>query len=432
MKLEDFVSWLAARTTGGIRWGLDRTEELLAGVDDPHRRFHSVLIGGTNGKGSVAALCDAALRADDRRWTVGLYTSPHLVSFRERIRIDGQPVEPARLLMAADRLRPAIERTGASFFEAATAIAFLCFADAGVDIAVVEVGLGGRLDATNVLAPVASAVTNIALEHTEYLGDTLEQIAAEKAGIFRSGAPALTAETDPGALAVLRLRAAEVGAEFRPVAESARADLISTGSAGTTMQLWSDTWGAQTLRIPLPGAHQVRNALLAAELLGSLPLPIRPTRDAVEHGFASVRWPGRVQIEQIRGTTWLLDVAHNPAGVETLVGAIDALDLPRPLVLVAGILNDKEWTAMLPPLCARVDAVILTVPRSAPADRRWDLAIVDGWLRRSLGVNSRCIADPGAALDRAATLAPHGTVLVTGSVYTVGDAMSILDLTPWP
>src|SRR5690606_5675739 len=191
MTLDELTPWLFARTSGGIRWGLERTEELLAGVGDPHRHFRSVLIGGTNGKGSVAALCDSVLR-EAAGGRIGLYTSPHLVSFSERIRVDGVPVADDVLAAAAARLRASIERTGASFFEATTAMALLAFADAGVEMAVVEVGLGGRLDATNLLTPLVTAVTNVARDHEEYLGDDLAGIAREKGGIFKEGVPALT------------------------------------------------------------------------------------------------------------------------------------------------------------------------------------------------------------------------------------------------
>ncbi|CAN5801132.1 folylpolyglutamate synthase/dihydrofolate synthase family protein [soil metagenome] len=427
MSLEDLASWLFARTSGGIRWGLERTEELLAGVGDPHRRFHSLLIGGTNGKGSVAALCESALRADapqGRR--IGLYTSPHLISFAERIRIDGRPAPDGRLLAAAERLRPAIERTGATFFEATTAIAFLCLAEADVEVAVVEVGLGGRLDATNVLSPLVTAVTNVALDHTEYLGDSLAQIAAEKAGIFRAGVPALTGEEEPEVLAVLRERAAAVGAPLRTLDELVRTERVDTGAEGTAVAFASDHWGRRSLRAPLPGEHQARNALLALELLGLLPAELRPEWESVARGFAEVRWPGRLQVERIRGTTWLFDVAHNPAGVAVLANALGALELPRPLVLVAGILADKAWAKMLPPLLARADAAIFTIPPSAPPDRRWDPEMAARSLSPTGAV--RVIPDLAAALSRATTLAPHGTVLVTGSVHTVGDAMRELGL----
>jgi dihydrofolate synthase/folylpolyglutamate synthase len=428
MKLDELADWLAARTTGGIRWGLGRTEELLAGADDPHRRFRSLHIGGTNGKGSVAALCDAALRAGGAG-RVGLYTSPHLISFAERIRIDGRPASEEAILAAAERLLPDIERTGATFFEAATAIAFLCFAEAGVDLAVVEVGLGGRLDSTNVITPLAAAVTNVALEHTQYLGNTLEEIAGEKAGIFKPGIRAITGERNPATLAVLRERAEAAGTRLIELGE--QVDRVSTESrlGGSLVRFDSRSWGiGRELDLPLAGEHQARNALLAAELLALLPEATRPSWEAVAQGFGRVRWPGRLQVETIRGTTWIFDVAHNPAGVEVLVDSLDKLDIPRPLVLLTGILADKEWRPMLRPLLARADAAILTTPPTAPASRRWNPAEVAEWAAAETGSSPRLIPDFRSALDRAVTLAPHGTVLVTGSVHTVGDALAELGI----
>ncbi|HEX8674593.1 MAG TPA: folylpolyglutamate synthase/dihydrofolate synthase family protein [Longimicrobium sp.] len=419
-------AWLFARPTGGIRWGLERTEALLAGVGDPHRRFRSLHVGGTNGKGSVSALCDAALRASDPRRTVGLYTSPHLVSFAERIRIGGAPVERDLLLACEARLRPAIEESGATFFEATTAIAFLCFAEAGVDAAVVEVGLGGRLDSTNVLTPVATAVTNVGIDHTEYLGNTPGEIAWEKAGIFKPGIPAIAGESEPLPLSVLRRRAEEVGAPFLALDDIARVDDVRLSLEGTRFRLASARWGEREVRTPLIGAHQARNAAVAAELLGILPDDLRPGWDAVEAGLAGVRWPGRMQVEVRNGLTWVFDVAHNPAGVESLAATLDALDLPRPRVLLAAILSDKDWRAMLPPLVARVDAVVLTVAPTAPASRRWDPEAVAASLEVPAGVAVRVIPDFSAALQRVTTMAPYGTVLVTGSVHTVGDALGEL------
>jgi dihydrofolate synthase/folylpolyglutamate synthase len=385
-------------------------------------------VGGTNGKGSVAALCESALRADAAGRRVGLYTSPHLVSFAERIRIDGRPAPDDAIVAAAERLLPAIERTGATFFEATTAIAFLCFADAGVEVAVVEVGLGGRLDSTNVITPLATAVTNVALDHTQYLGESLEAIGREKAGIFKPGVPALTGEADPAVLEVLRRRAAEAGAPFSALEERVRAVDVETGLAGTRVSFDSAAWGRRELAVPLAGAHQGRNAVLAAELLSLLPAPLRPAWEAVERGFAGVRWPGRLQVEVLRGTTWLFDVAHNPAGVAVLVEALDGLDLPRRLVLLTGILADKEWSGMLGPLLARADAAILTTPPTAPPSRRWDPAAAARWAADELGASPRVVEDFDAALSRATTLAPHGTILVTGSVHTVGDALAALRL----
>ena len=422
MSLDALTSWLYGRTTGGMKWGLETTRALLAGGGDPHRRFRALHIGGTNGKGSVSALCAAALRTT-RRGRVGLYTSPHLVSFMERVQIDGVPVPEGDLLAAAEKLAPLIESTKATFFEATTAIAFLCFADAGVDVAVVEVGLGGRLDATNVLSPMVSVVTNVALDHTAELGDSLSAVAVEKAGIFKTGVPAITAEPAGAALDVLRERAAASNSELRVLDEIASAEDIRMDLEGTRFVLESAAWGRREVQVGLIGHHQARNAALAAETLALLPDDVRPSWEAVERGFSAARWPGRFQVERLRGTTWIFDVAHNPAGVDALTATLDGLELPRPLVVVAAVLADKRWEEMLPPLLDRADAAILTHAPSAPASRRWDPASAAEQVRQRSFRALRVVPELRAALSRATTLAPHGSVLVTGSVHTVGDAL---------
>jgi dihydrofolate synthase / folylpolyglutamate synthase len=424
LTLEELLPWLFGRTTGGIRWGLDRTERLLESVGNPHSSFHSLHIGGTNGKGSVAALCASVLRQMPGR-RVGLYTSPHLVSFAERIRIDGVPVDEALLLRVADRLRAEADASGASFFEATTAIAFGCFEAAGVDIAVVEVGLGGRMDATNVLRPLAVAVTNVDREHTEFLGNTLPEIAREKAGILKAGVPAVTAEQKPEVLEVLRSSAEAVAAPLHLLDEVVSFGRVTRGRRGSSLTLRSRRWGALQLDVALPGSFQARNAVLAAELLGVLPPELRPSVGELQQGFARARWPGRLQVIESRGTTWLLDVAHNPAGIDALCQALDELALPRPWVIVAGILADKEWHAMLPPLLDRADAGILTIPTSAPSSRRWDPAHAAEQLQPGFP-RTRAIPELSRALDRAVTTAPYGTVIVTGSIHTVGDALAHL------
>jgi dihydrofolate synthase / folylpolyglutamate synthase len=420
----EFIASLFRRTTDGIRWGLERTEALLAGVGDPHRRFQSVHIGGTNGKGSVAVLCAAAVARSPTMPRVGLYTSPHLVDFRERIRIDGVPVSAELLSEAIAELRPGIEHSEATFFEATTALAFLCFAKADVDVAVVEVGMGGRLDATNVVTPLVSVVTNVALDHTEHLGATVARIAAEKAGIFKADVPALTAETDPGALTVLRRHAQAVGAPFATVPECTSLEDLEHDGAATSFVLESAYWGRLPLRIGMPGRHQACNAALAAETVALLPPALRPSPEALAAAFERARWPGRLQWVRAWGTQWLLDVAHNPAGVQALAQALDAIDARRPRVLLCSILGDKDWQEMLPALIERVDATVLTIAPSSPASRRWDVDAV----ARVCGATGpvRPIAEFEQALHRASTLAAHGTVIVAGSVFTVGDAMRLL------
>lgn len=421
----ELVRELFPRLTGGIRWGTDRTARLLAAVGDPHRRFRSIHIGGTNGKGSVSATIASVLRAAGRR--TGLYTSPHLCTFRERVQVDGRPLTEDALVEAARELWPLIRIEEPSFFEATTAIAFLAFARAGVEVAAIEVGLGGRLDSTNVIVPDVAVITNIARDHAEWLGETIEEIAAEKAGIIKPGVPMVTAERGPRALDVFRSRAAEVGAPMAVLEPDAIRD-VRVGADGTRLVLATRAWGEMELHTPLVGEHQARNTALAVTALERLPAELRPDREAVIRGVAQVRWPGRLQREEIDGRTWIFDAAHNPAGVEALVSALGAIGAQRPVVAVVGILSDKEWPAMLAPLMGFVDTLILTVPPTAPEHRRWDPTVVAASL-----ASERVLARPDfcAALAEARASAASGTVVVTGSFHTVGDALAALDLAPF-
>jgi len=422
---EGLVDQLFPRLTGRIRWGLDRTQRLLAAVGDPHRAYPSIHVGGTNGKGSVAATMASVLRAGGHR--AGLYTSPHLCDLTERVQVDGAPVSRTSLLSAARRLWPAVEREGPTFFEATTAIAFLVLAEAAVDVAVVEVGLGGRLDSTNVLDPEVAVLTNVAMDHAQYLGDTLEAIAAEKAGIIKAGVPVVTAEQDPLLRDVFRGRADEVGAPFHTL-EAEQLSHVSVDAAGTRMILWTDTWGELALHTPLIGAHQAVNTALAVRAMELVPERFRPDARTVARGVGRVRWPGRVQLLLGADGLWLFDAAHNTAGVESLVVAVRELSLPSPVVLLIGVMGDKDWDAMLPPLFELADATVFTTPASAPEERRWDPGAV---LAQVSAPEPEIVTDFGPALRRARARAGTGTVIVTGSFYTLGDAFRELDVAPF-
>lgn len=415
---EELTRELFPRLTGGIRWGLERTQELLERVGNPHHAFRSIHVGGTNGKGSVAASLAAILTADGRH--TGLYTSPHLCTFRERIQIDGEAIGEGALLNAAQQLWPHIQRLSPSFFEATTAIGFLALAEAGVEMAVIEVGLGGRLDATNVITPELSIITNIAFDHADYLGNTIASIAREKAGIIKPGVPVLTAERDLIALGVFAEAVTEAGSHLYILPDTHPSD-VSMDLAGTQFKI-----GCASFETPLIGTHQAVNAAMAVNAASLLEDP--PRRTSVLAGLKAVRWPGRLQVERLGEQTWLLDVAHNVAGVQALVGTIEKLDAPRPLVLVIGILGDKDWQAMLPPLFAVADTAILTLPPTAPANRAWDPESV---LSEVPFERAEVVRDFRSALERAAALAGNGTVLVTGSFHTVGDALIMMDRTPF-
>jgi dihydrofolate synthase/folylpolyglutamate synthase len=404
------LEYLYPRVTT-IKFGLETTRALLAGLGDPHLVMPVVHVGGTNGKGSVVALIASALAAAG--WRTGVYTSPHLVSFRERIVVDGIPIGEAAVAMWAGKLRPEVERLGATFFEATTAIAFADLAARGAEIAVVEVGLGGRLDSTNVVRPIVSVVTKIEMDHQKYLGETLDMIAREKAWIAKPGAPFVTGETRPGIVAVLR---AEARSSVRSLAPDAEPDVRLVPPDA----LYQGP-------LALLGSHQRRNAAVARAAVESLPAPYRPTDDAVREGFRGARVAGRLE----RRGKWLFDVAHNPDGVAALCRALGELELPRPIHALVSILGDKAWPEMLVQLDRVVDRGILTVTPSAEG-RRWDVQWLRRWLRDPTRPPARAewhlLPEFAEALRRVQDGA--GTVLVTGSFHTVGDVMDVLGLSP--
>jgi dihydrofolate synthase/folylpolyglutamate synthase len=422
MMTGDLSELLGLQPTGEIRWGLRRTREMLHSVGRPHMAFRSVHIGGTNGKGSVAAMVAGILGAAGHR--VGLYTSPHLIEYAERVQVNGRPVGDELLAEAARRLRPVAESVDATFFETSTALAFLCFAEAEVDFVVAEVGLGGRLDATNVLLPEVAAITNVAWDHSDYLGHTLSAIAGEKAGIAKPGIPLVLGRLEPEAGRIVRQTAARVGAPLLQLGYDAGVRRIRIGPAFTELEyVGPRSRDAVELRCPLVGYHQAWNVGLAALTAESLPEAWRPTVEDVRDGIAAVRWPGRLQIERCDDRTWVLDVAHNLVGVEALAQGLTSLDLPGPLAVVVAILGDKPWAEMLPPLMALADVSIFTVAPSSPPERRWDARAVAG---RISSYPVEVIEDFAAALDRASQVAR--TIVVTGSNHTVGDAMDHLDI----
>ena len=415
------VRELFPRLTGGIRWGLDRTERMLADAGDPQRAYPVIHVGGTNGKGTLCAVAESVLRAAGLR--TGLYTSPHLTSFRERVRIDGAPIGEAALLESASRLWPSIEREAPSFFEATTAIAFDAFARAGVDVAVVEVGLGGRLDATNVVSPEVAVVTHVTVDHVDFLGSDPAGIAREKAGIAKPGAPFLTGEPDDALFAVLSAEAARAGAIVQRVTD--RPDIVDHGVAGTRFRARTE-WGDVDARLPLAGAHQATNALLALRALALTELRHRIDAGAVRRGIETTRWPGRFQVEHVAGASWILDVAHNRAAIERLAATLRDVRPEPPITVLLGVMADKDWAAMLRQLASVADGLVLTRPAHAPAGRAWDPAAAAD-VAAAAGIAARVSEDLEAAVA-ALRAEGRGTVVVTGSFHTVGEAIEALGI----
>jgi dihydrofolate synthase / folylpolyglutamate synthase len=403
----DPLSYLFSLEQFGIKFGLENISALVARLGHPERTFTSVHIAGTNGKGSVTAMVDAALQAAGHR--SARYTSPHLIDLTERFVVDGTAVSHQALVaVVADvqRTADALMKDGIlaappTFFEVTTATAFELFRRTGVSVAAIEVGLGGRLDATNVIQPAASAITSIAFDHERYLGSSMEEIAFEKAGIIKSGVPVVIGDLPPGAVAVIDRVARERGAE-----------VVRTSAL--------DVRG---FTIGLAGAHQIGNAAVAVHLLNILDRRgIAVPRDAIAQGLEQPNWPGRLDRRILTdGREVLLDAAHNPAGAAALASYLraDGGD-PRPLVFAA--MRDKDASGMFAALLPAVGQLVLTratSPRSAdPSDLEAQARVI-----RDLPVTIAVSA--AEALDIAWRLSSR--IVVAGSIFLLGDVIKELE-----
>ena len=399
---------------------LARMERLLASLDNPHRRFPSVHIAGTKGKGSTAAMTASVLQAAGYR--TGLYTSPHLHTFRERIRVDGQPIGRAEVVALAERLRPLVEGVeGITTFEVMTAMAFLYFVERGVDFAVLEVGLGGRLDATNVVAPLVSVITSLSYDHTHILGHTLAQIAREKAGIIKRRVPVVSAPQPPEAMAVIEQVCREREAELVVVG---RDWTWEAGEANLKGQWFKVAGGggqeaSRSFWIPLLGRHQLINATLAVAAVEMLrQRGVHIPEASLREGLRRVRWPGRLEVLG-RRPFLIVDCAHNADSAQKLAAALRELFAYRDLILVFGASADKDIRGMMRALLPLAREVILTRahhPRAAdPGELREEA--------RSLGWEAAISEDVAGALSQALELADEDDlVCVTGSTFVVAEA----------
>jgi dihydrofolate synthase/folylpolyglutamate synthase len=416
----DRLLGLARWERAGMRLGLERIEALLAALDHPEAGLRIVHVGGTNGKGSVAALTAAILQAAGLR--TGLYTSPHLLDVAERVRVDSVPVTRAALARQAGRLEPALERGAATFFEAMTAVALATFREAAVDAAVLEVGLGGRWDATNVGVPVASVITRIDYDHQEFLGRRLEYIAGEKAAIIRHGA-ALSAAQAPEAMAVVEARCRAVLVPLLVEGRELRVRTLASDLAGHRVTFRGPGWTHEDVRLALPGLFQPGNAVLAigAAHAFAAATGVAVPDAAVWDGCAAVRWPGRFQIV-LGGAgrpTLVLDGAHNPGGAAALAASLRHHFAGRRLALVLGISADKDRAGILKalaPLAAQLFLAPADHPRATPpAELRAQLPPVDAEVQLA--------GSSEEALERAVAAPGIDVVCVAGSLFLVADAL---------
>ena len=407
----------------GIKLGLERTLALLAEIGNPHHGFRSVHIAGTNGKGSVACFLNSIFHRAGQ--VTGLFTSPHLVDYRERIRTGGSSITRRQLTSLVNRLAPAIRQTGVSYFEATTVLAFEHFVRKKVETAVVEVGMGGRLDSTNVLRPMVSCITSIGLDHTRYLGGTLSMIAAEKAGIIKSGVPVVCGTLPARASGTIRRIARSRSSRVFEIGKHARVKALETGVDGSVIE-YKGLHGTQTYKIASPGLHQAANAataLLTAEVLREQGLRIG--KKAVLDGLREAFWPGRFQVLSRRPLV-ILDAAHNTAGARALSKTLRAIGI-RSDVTVFGALRDKDYGKMLKALSGVSANFVLTKPasnRALPVARLKEAA-------RDLGLKAGATASVARALEIARDrCGPDGTMLICGSLYMIGEAMDNLGYRP--
>ncbi len=416
-KYQRSLDYLYGLEKFGMIFGLTQVERILEAIGNPHQEIQAIHIGGTNGKGSTAAMMASILQKEGYR--TGLYTSPHLIQFTERIKVNGKEIEKEEVAELTGWMKERIEAAGVTppftFFDFTTAMGLLYFKQKLVDLAVLEVGLGGRLDSTNVIDPLLSIITNIAKDHEEHLGRSLLKIAREKAGIIKKGRPLLTAATQPQVLRlflkVCREKEApyyRVGKEFRYVQSAER----NFDYEGLHRKLWG-------LSLNLAGPHQVINAttaLGAMEILDGL--GYRITNDAMTEGLKEVEWPGRLEMV-CPSPRVVLDGAHNPAGALVLKESLEKEFQYRHLILLIGVMKDKDIKSILHLLAPLADHLILTRPHT-------DRAAPPTFLKKALardGRRAEIVEDFEKAIEKGLSMTKEEDLLcITGSLYTVGEA----------
>ncbi|NLI15859.1 MAG: bifunctional folylpolyglutamate synthase/dihydrofolate synthase [candidate division Zixibacteria bacterium] len=419
MEYNDILRYLLDLELFGVKFGLTNISRMLAILGDPHKAYPTIHIAGTNGKGSTSAIISSILANCGYR--VGLYTSPHLVDFRERIRINDKLISKKHITDFFTANKERFEPINPTFFEVVTALAFDYFRQEKVDIAVIETGLGGRLDATNVITPVVSVITNIEFEHTKQLGTQISQIAMEKAGIIKTGVPVVTAVKNIDAGRVIRQTCVARKTKLISIFDETQYVIKEINESKTELDVLTRSQKYYNLRLPLPGRHQLDNAvcaLIAIEVAETAGIKVTPS--AVSNGFRGVKWPGRLQ-RIGREPDVILDVGHNPAAMTTLWEYFKEFYPQRNIIVVFGILSDKDSVKMLQTVERFAGTIILTKPMSDRAADPEMLAHEASKITTNFQVIPHVRDAYKAALEFAK---PTDVVLVTGSHYTVGEILA--------
>ncbi|MBW2095178.1 MAG: bifunctional folylpolyglutamate synthase/dihydrofolate synthase [Deltaproteobacteria bacterium] len=418
LSYEEAVKYLYSLQKFGIKFGLSKTSNLLNAFGNPHERQNYVHIAGTNGKGSVAAFLASILR--EAGFRIGVYTSPHLLRFTERFRINGREMSRETAAQLINELRGVVvQEEPPTFFEATTAMALVYFAREKTDLAIMEVGMGGRLDATNIIRPLVSVITNISLEHQDFLGTSIKEIAGEKAGIIKEGVDLVTGARKPRVVKEFRRLCQEKKAPFWRIGEQVRYRLTPSG-----LHYYGLARRMKGIRLGLKGHFQARNAALAlaaGELLERKGFPV--SREQVRMGLRNVDWPGRMQVISTNPEI-LLDGAHNPGAARALASALQEEYRGRRVIMVIGVMDDKDIREILKWIVPLGDHIIYTRPqyyRAAAPERLMAEAA-------SFEVPGEIVPALFPALDRARALAhPSDVIVVCGSLFTVGEALPYFD-----
>jgi dihydrofolate synthase/folylpolyglutamate synthase len=415
------LAWLYSLESTGIKLGLSNVRMLLRELGDPQERFGKVHVAGSNGKGSVSCMGASILRSAGYR--TGLYTSPHLVRFTERMTVNGKEMSEGRLAKYVSEMRE-LALSGKfprplTFFEITTTLAFLHFSDSRVEEAMVEVGMGGRLDATNVIRPRCSVITPVSVEHTAYLGDTLSKIAYEKASIIKDGVPVICSPQPPEAMRVISWMAECRGSRAKFLGRDFHADCSHGDMKGTTVRL--DSLGTE-VRLGMLGRYQCQNAAVAAEMALELSKDISISKDSIVEGLSKARWPGRLDVVR-RSPLTVLDVTHTPDGAQAVASELNLFP-GTPRVMVVGMLRDKDARGAMAHLAPLFDLVICTSSSSPRA------LTPEEMMQAVLPFNS--LAQVVDGVDRAIEVGRgiagrKGFLFVSGSLYTIGEALRSLE-----
>ncbi|MHC1680818.1 MAG: folylpolyglutamate synthase/dihydrofolate synthase family protein [Methanomassiliicoccales archaeon] len=424
--LQNDLEWLYSLESTGIKLGLSNVRSLLSKLGDPQDRFGTIHVAGSNGKGSVSAMGASILRSAGYR--TGLYTSPHLVRFTERMTVNGKEMSEGRLGKYVSEMRELSEAGSfprpLTFFEITTALAFLHFSESKVEEAMVEVGMGGRLDATNVIRPRCSVITPISVEHTAYLGDTLSKVAYEKASIIKDGVPVVCSPQTPEAMRIISWMADCKGSAVKFLGRDFQAECVDQDLEGVTVRLKSLN---TEVKLGMLGRYQGQNAAVAAEMALEVGKKISLSKDSIIEGLSKARWPGRLDIVR-RNPLIVLDVTHTPDGAKAVASELSVFP-GSPRIMVIGMLRDKDARGVMAILSPLFDHVICTSSSSPRAFSPQEM------LEATLPYHKNCLVVDGVgkAIDAAKGMAgKDGLLFVSGSLYTIGEAMQHLEVRHGP